>query len=362
MKKLIALVLTTLCLMPPAALAAETSPVRLQFVMAHKPDNQDNVGLIQAFADRVKERTKGAVEITPTALQPLPEEALANGHELALGKVYTGEIAMSQISVKKFSEISPVIDVLDMPMLFRSHEHASQVLDGKIGADLRESVRTGSNGAVRGLAFTYSGGYRDIYSTKPIASVSDLKGMKMRLRSARSGRDAMAALGLDFFSFPPGNDLTPSWIARHAVPEGLAEEAELNRIIVYKKADPAMVSHVKTVLETRHSLFLTLLVVHGPTFDKLTSDQQQIVQEEANRLAKEERELSISQEAAAKKQLEADGVKFVALSAQDKALLEDMGAKVQNKYRAELGKWFEAIKNVDGTRKLGSAGSPAPIQ
>jgi TRAP-type C4-dicarboxylate transport system substrate-binding protein len=339
--------------LPGLAGAAEQQPVRLDFVIAHKPDNTENVRLIEDFAKRVKERTKGAVEILPSALKPTRDEEFANSHEVALGKVYTGEAAMSQISVKKFSDISPDIDVLDMPLVFRTHEQAARVLDGDIGARLREGVRTGSNGSLRGLAFTYSGGFRDIYSTKEITSVTDLKGMKMRIRSARSGRDAMAFLGINFFSFPPGNDITANWIQRHSDAEGLAEEAELNRIVTYKKRQPEMVGHIKTVLETKHSLYLTLVTIHGPVFDKLSKEQQDILQAEAARLAKEERELSIRQEKTAKAELEKAGVRFVRMSKADQAVLDEMAAKVRSKYQGELGTWFAAIDAATGVKTAG---------
>jgi TRAP-type C4-dicarboxylate transport system substrate-binding protein len=336
-------------LVPGMAGAAE-EPVRLDFVIAHKPDNAENMRLIEDFAKRVKERTKGSVEIVPAALNPTEEERHANSHEVALGKVYTGEAAMSQISVKKVSEVAPDLEVLDIPLMFRTHEQAAKVLDGDVGARLRESVHTASSGSLRGLAFTYSGGFRDIYSTKGIGSVSDLKGMKMRIRSASSARDAMAFLGVSFFSFPPGNDITPSWVRRHGDADGLTEEAELNRIITYKRYQPEMIGRIKTVLETRHSLYLTLVTIHGPTFDKLSKDQQEVLQKEAERLAKEERELSIRQEKTAKAELEKAGVKFVRMSKADQAQLDEMAAKVRTKYQSELGTWFAAIDAATGVR------------
>lgn len=319
--------LLTAFLIPGIAYATESNPVLIDFVMAHKPGNEDNVALIQAFADRVKNRTKGGVIISPETHAPQSGEEYDGSFESILSKVYTGEIAMSQISVKKFADISPVIDVLDMPMVFHSHDHASRVLDGEIGKHLRHSVHYGSNGALRGLAFTYSGGFRDIYTTRAVKSVAELKGMPMRLRSARSGRDPTTFLGFEFFSVPPLSDLNEAWIERHSSPEGLAEEAELNRIMNYREFSPEMVANIKTILETRHSLYLTLIVINGPMFDQLTADQRKVLEEEAAILARQERELSIRQEAEAKKILEADGITFVSMSDEDRKLLDAMGAR-----------------------------------
>ena len=319
---------------------------QLDFLMAHKPENVDNVNLIQAFADRVKTRTGGEVVITPTF--PVGSvDAFENSHSAALKGVYLGTTAMSQISVKHFAKYSPAIEVLDMPMVFKSHDHATRVLDGDVGQNLRDTVFAETNGRIKGLSFTYSGGFRNVYSTKNIDSVADLKGQKMRLKGGRLSQDAMDHLGLDFVKTAPGHDFAGDWVNKHFDGGIEAEEAETLRIYSYKRQNPEMAKTIKTVLETNHSLYLTMITINGDKFAALTPEQQQILQEEAAKLAVDERDLSIAQEATYRKELQADGVKFVTISDEDKQHLTAMGKAVQQKNHRYLGSWLDAIKEAE---------------
>ncbi len=148
----------------------------------------------------MKKKTDGKVAIKLKFSDLGAERVLAR----AVPKVYSGDVEMSQIPINRFIQASQILDVLDMPMMFRDHAHAHIVLDGKIGKNLRNSVAMGSNGNIHGLSFTYSGGWRNVYSTKELKSVSDLKGMKMRTRNGRMGNDAMDGLGVDFFAYEGG--------------------------------------------------------------------------------------------------------------------------------------------------------------
>ena len=50
---------------------------------------------------------------------------------------------------------------LDLPFLFRSHQHAAAVLDGPIGSELLAGLVPSG---LRGLSFTPIGGYRIIHN------------------------------------------------------------------------------------------------------------------------------------------------------------------------------------------------------
>lgn len=338
---------------PLSAGAAEPQATHnLMFLMAHKPENQDNVSLLKDFTDRVREKTGGAVNISLTTMDELKETA-HDHHDFALHKVYTGEIAMSQISAKKYASLTPDIDVLDMPMLFKSHDHVTKVVDGRIGDELREAVRVASNDNVRGLAFTYSGGPRDIYTTLDIDSLSDLKGVTTRLSLGRMGREVMDYLGTR--PFQPGNgDESIGWFDAHKQSAGFTEQAELLRIESYRKRSPEAFRQIKTIFETEHSMYLTLISINGGVMDSLSPAQQKILREEADVLARQERELSIQQAVDIKERLIKDGVKFVAVSDQDRALLQKMGEAVHGKYsKGEIGRLMNEIKAVGEEEEVG---------
>lgn len=309
------------------------------FLVAHKPRNTAHVKLIREFAERVKKKTDGKLVISLRFSDIGVERTL----QRAVPKVYSGDVEMSQIPINRFLQVSQTLDVLDMPMMFRDHAHAHTVLDGQIGAELRDSVAMGSNGNIRGLSFTYSGGWRNVYSTEKLDSVADLRGMKMRTRNGRMGNDAMDGLGVDFFSY----DGWKSFRKLHKAKTPFAEEAETNRLLSYQKIDPSMVTNIKTVMETNHSLYLTMISVNGDAFNKLTKKQKEVLAAEARLLAQEERTLSIDQAAEGKVKLQKLGIQFVQTSEQDRAILEQMAAKIYKKYENTHGDLIKRIKAVD---------------
>ncbi|MCB0363390.1 MAG: hypothetical protein KDD35_11740, partial [Bdellovibrionales bacterium] len=159
-------------------LGVGAKPVKkmIHFVVVHKQDNSENMKLMSQFGERVEQRTSGevAVQIEPGRYRLPSGKESGNGVGRAIVGVYGGQIQMSQVPIDRLLFLSTDIDVLDMPNIFTDHRHARQVLDGKVGSELQESLLKGSNNRVRGLAYTYSGGWRNIYSTKNIRFLKDL--------------------------------------------------------------------------------------------------------------------------------------------------------------------------------------------
>lgn len=127
-------------------------------------------GLLE-MARIVSEESVGRVEIRIyPSMQLGGEKAMIEG--LLLGAIDI--VVTANGSVTNFV---PGMGVLDLPFLFRSREHMYSVLDGEVGDRLAERL------AARGfhlLAF-YEAGVRHIMtSERPVNSIDDLSGLKMR--------------------------------------------------------------------------------------------------------------------------------------------------------------------------------------
>jgi len=274
---------------------AEAPQRTLEFVMAHKPDNPNNLALMQEFSERVKQRTSGRVNIVfKQPHEVVPETLLSSFSWLdyVIDTLYTGDTDMVQISAKKFAKLSPQMAVVEMPMLFRDHDHAAYALDGEVGHDLKSALLRDSNRNLRGLAFTYSGGFRNFFSTLDLKGVRDMEGLSTRLKTTPMQRDVMAGLGLEQYVTSTDDQM----LSRMTAAEPLVEEAETIRLNQYAKARPELVEAVKTVLSTNHTLYLTLIAINEGTFQSLSPEEQEVLQEEVDALAKNERTLSIRQE------------------------------------------------------------------
>jgi tripartite ATP-independent transporter DctP family solute receptor len=105
-----------------------------------------------------------------------------------------------------------------MPFLFRSTEHMRKVLDGPIGEEILASCE--AQGFV-GLAF-YDSGARSIYSVKkPVKTLADVKGMKIRVQQSDLWVALLEAMGANATPMPFGEVYT-------ALKTGLVDAAENN--------------------------------------------------------------------------------------------------------------------------------------
>ena len=82
-----------------------------------------------------------------------------------------------------------------MPFLFKNMAHAEKMMDGEIGQELLDKITANANANLVALCWMNAGA-RSIYNTKkPIKSIDDLKGMKIRVIGNPIFIDMMNALG-----------------------------------------------------------------------------------------------------------------------------------------------------------------------
>lgn len=325
--------------------ASSTTTRTLTFIMAHKPDNAANVALLQEFADKVSARTHGAITIR--LVNPNYSAADYSNpkttYTFGLAEVNSGTSDMSQVAVTSFSELYPSLyplDVLNAPGVFSSHEQVARILDGPVGQALRDVVNTGSGGKLHALSFTYSGGYRDIFTTKSVSSLRELSGLKTSSVQYLS-KDFLQGLGVTASTDIP--EQSAAWEGGIANDSLQVIEAEMIRVESYRTRSPAAFKKIKTVIQTEHNLFLTLMVMNGSVFASLTPDQQAVVTEEAQALALKERKLSIDQEVSARAGFIKDGIVVFTPTTAEKITLSEDAAAVRAKYADKLGEWFNRI-------------------
>ncbi|MEX1031154.1 MAG: TRAP transporter substrate-binding protein [Paenibacillaceae bacterium] len=98
----------------------------------------------------------------------------------ALEAVGQGIIQLSAGSTGYLSSIEPSFSLFDLPMLFENQDAMYKVLDGEIGQNLLTELE--SKG-LKGLGYI-SNVPLDLLSKKPVTSLNDLSGMKIRVHSA----------------------------------------------------------------------------------------------------------------------------------------------------------------------------------
>lgn len=219
---------------------------------------------------------------------------------------------------------------LDLPFLFDSHDHLSSALDGEIGDTLCKELGETTN--VKGLAFTYSGGYRVIGSNHEIGNLDELKTVDITtVPMTKTFFSKLAAKS------EARNKLTIDEIAQSAADGGALETTYLR-------------FSGKHVLKTNHSMFLTTILVGQDFFNTLTEEQQQAFAIAAKRVAKIERQWSVEDAEKYEREAVANGVTIKEVSASDVETMRSAApAQYNSAYRVipgseELVKQIKSIK------------------
>jgi len=184
--------------------------------------------------------------------------------------------------------LSDQFAVLDLPFLFDSHDHVSTVLDGEIGDRLCEDM--GKKTKIKGLGFTYSGGYRVVGSNHVINDLNALHEVNITTTPmTKNFFGKFAATATSRLSQKIEE------IAQSASNGGAVETTYLR-------------FSGKNILKTNHSMFLTTILVGGEFFETLTSEQQDAFRKAAKVVAKLERQWSLDDAAKYEQDAVAKGV------------------------------------------------------
>ena len=275
-------------------LTAVPTGVSAREFRAADTQNEDypTVQALRHMGSLVAERTDGRHQIKVFHSRQLGEE------KETLEQTRVGAIDLNRTNVALIGTIVPAMNVLAMPFLFRSIEHQQKVLDGPIGDEILSSFEP--YGFV-GLAF-YDSGARSIYnSVRPIHSMADLRGLRVRVQQSEQMSEMIRALGAEPVELPYGQVLT-------GLTTKLIDGAENNW--------PSFVTtdHYKSAgyyTLTEHTMGPEVLVMSQKAWSSLSPEDQKIFREAALRSSRFMREKWRDLVERSRMQAEAAGVKIV---------------------------------------------------
>jgi tripartite ATP-independent transporter DctP family solute receptor len=240
----------------------------------------------------IAERTGGRYQIRVFHSHQLGEE------KETIEQTRAGAIDLNRTNVALIGNFVPAMNVLAMPFLFRSIEHQQKVLDGPIGAEILNSFEP--YGFV-GLAF-YDSGARSIYnSVRPVRSIADIKGMRLRVQQSELMSDMIKALGAEPVELPYGQVLT-------GLATKLIDGAE-NNWPSFVTTDHYKYAGFYTL--TEHTMSPEVLVMSQKAWQSLSVEDQKIFRESALRSSHFMREKWKDLEEQSRKQAENAGVTIV---------------------------------------------------
>jgi tripartite ATP-independent transporter DctP family solute receptor len=222
------------------------------------PADYPTVQAVQHMAKLLKDRSGGKLGV-----RVYPAGALGTEKD-NIEQLKLGGLDMMRINAAPLNSVAPETIVTVLPFVFRSTEHMRKVLDGPIGDEILNSME--SQGLV-GLAF-YDSGSRSFYTSKrPIKSMADMKGLKVRVIQSEIFVAMMEALHANPTPMPLGEVYT-------ALKTGIVDGAE-NNWPSYESSRHFEAAKYYSL--TEHSMAPEVLAFSKKVWDTLSKEDQAAV-------------------------------------------------------------------------------------
>jgi tripartite ATP-independent transporter DctP family solute receptor len=293
------------------------------------PLGYPTVEAVLAMGKKLEAATGGRLSV-----QMYPSMQLGGEKEM-IEQAQVGALAIARISVGPMGPLVPEFNVFNLPFMFRDDAHMEKVIDGPIGDELLKKLSEHPTAGLIGLCWM-NAGTRNVYnSKKPIRSIGDLKGLKIRMMGNPVFVDTMNALG--------GNGVAMGFDQLvNAMQTGVVDGAE-NNAPTY--ATGQHYRYAKYFSLTGHLMIPEILVFSKKTWDTLSKDDQALIAKFAKEAQLDERKRWYEMEDKSVKQIEAAGVEIIRID--DKRPFQDAVKPVWEKYgkqHAELIKRIQEVK------------------
>jgi tripartite ATP-independent transporter DctP family solute receptor len=274
-------------LVPPAAAAREFRVADTQ------SEDYPTVQALLFMARMVEERTGGRHRIRVFHSRQLGEE------KETIEQTRVGAIDLNRTNVAPIGSLIPAANVLALPFLFRSFDHLHKVLDHEIGDEILAGFQ--QHGFV-GLTF-YDSGSRSIYnSVKPVRSLADMKGLRIRVQQSELMFDMIKALGAEPIELPYGQVLT-------GLSTRLIDGAE-NNWPSYVTTNHYKLAPYYTL--TEHTMGPEVLVMSLHAWESLSTEDREIFRDAARKSSTHMRTLWSGLEERSREQARAAGNTIIA--------------------------------------------------
>jgi tripartite ATP-independent transporter DctP family solute receptor len=292
------------------------------------PLGYPTVEAVVRMGKKLEAATNGRVSI-----QMFPSMQLGGEKEM-IEQAQVGALAMARISVGPMGPLVPELNVFNLPFMFRDDTHMEKVIDGEIGDELLKKLSEHPNANLIGLCWM-NAGTRNVYNSKrPVRSIDDLKGLKIRMMGNPVFVDTMNALG--------GNGVAMGFDQLiSAMQTGVVDGAE-NNYPTY--ATGQHYRYAKHFSLTGHLMIPEILVFSKRTWQTLPPDDRALITKLSKEAQQEQRKLWYEMEEKSIKQIQDAGVEIIKIL--DKKPFQDAAKPVWDKYGAQHAALIQRIQDV----------------
>jgi tripartite ATP-independent transporter DctP family solute receptor len=318
----------SLSVLPRFVRAAEFS-----FVQYHNqtPESALHKRLVEMWS-AVERESGGRVSATV-----FPQNNKIQGSDpAALKALVAGDIQFFTLMGGILGTIMPVAEVQQVPFAFRSAGDAHRAMDGPLGAYLIEEMAAKGIHGFRVGAF--DNGMREITSHKRITAPADLAGLKMRVPAGQLVADTFKAFGCEPVIINSDSIYAALKDGRADAQENpltLADQFKLYEVVKYV----AMTDHMWSGFN---------LLAHLPTWQRLPSDLQAVVDRNVTTFVKLQRQDQMAANARLRTELAGRGLEF---TTPDREPFKKQLAGVYSTWKEKLGsKCWKLLEGSTGFR------------
>ena len=246
-----------MAILPVMAQAAAPTVIKLATVQ-----NEEHPYAVMSYMikEEVEKRTNGAVVI-----ELYHNGALGDERGILEGMQFN-TIGMGITTTGSAGNFLPDITVFEMPFLFGSEEEARKAINGPVGQEILGKF---DNIGLKGIAFAEQG-FRNLTNSKrPVKTVDDINGLKIRVMENELAIDAFKALGANATPMAWGECLTA---LQQKTIDG--QENPLITISTFKLQDSQ-----KYLTLTRHTYSAGVVLMSMQLYNSLPEDVQNIIKE-----------------------------------------------------------------------------------
>jgi TRAP-type transport system periplasmic protein len=319
---------------PASAIRAESTTLRMRGVYAAEDTSSKAMKVFKVEAERLSGGT--------LVVELIPDTPGVGGAREVLDEVRIQNVFGTWIGAPGFSRLVPELGALSLPFVFDSYDQIARTLDGPVGTTIETKLATKG---FMVLGWMQWGARQVMNSRRPLRTLDDFKGLKIRVQPNETHLATFRALGAN----PMPLDLKD---IRTALRQGDVESYEGLYLTIYNYK---FYEYQKYISDSSHILDLIAIAVNRKAFMGLQPGEQKAIREAAKTACVQEWKMTAAEDADALMKLKEKGLQFDPLPAETRAALRRATAVVVEDARKQFGD--DVVDAVLTATKSGAARS-----
>jgi tripartite ATP-independent transporter DctP family solute receptor len=299
----------------PIAGSNAADPITIKLAHPNVPQHPMGEGY-ELFKKDLEERSGGAFKVD------IYDSSKYGNFDAVVQGLQMNMLQMGSDATNNLSVFNPQLMFLDMPFIVPSYEASDLITDGEIGTRLANSLE---NNGILPLGYIEIG-FRQIFSSRPIRTLEDAKGLKIRATHSKAHIAILKSLGMNPTPVAWGEVYT-------ALQQKTVDAIDIDLNLAWFNKFPEITKYVTL---TRSFYSPHLVMISKKFFDGLSADQQKWVRESFAVMQEFERNKIRNNEAMILEKIKEMGGEVIELSPAERQRWIDATAEVAPMFAKEV--------------------------